>query len=74
MIMIELEPEHCKFKENVKKVKTIFIENYTNKYKDGDADKKNIEELKKIGEDRLAKLYSKHKDYNAMMAEILGWN
>ncbi len=72
MIMIELEPEHCEFKENVKKVKTIFIENYTDEYKDGDADKKIIEELKKIGEYRLAKVYSKNKDYNAMMAEILG--
>ena len=72
MIMIELEPEHCEFKENVKKVKTIFIENYTDEYKDGDADKKIIEELKKIGEYRRAKVYSKNKDYNAMMAEILG--
>ena len=73
MIMIELEPEYCEFKENVKKVKTIFIETYTDEYKDGDADKKIIEELKKIGENRLAKLYEKYKDYNAMMAEILGW-
>ena len=71
--MIELEPEHCEFKENIKKVKTIFIENYTDEDKDKDADKKIIEELKKIRENRLAKLYGKHKDYNAMMAEILGW-
>ena len=47
MIMIELEPEHCEFKENVKKVKTIFIENYTDEYKEGDADEKISEELKK---------------------------
>lgn len=74
MIMIELEPEHCEFKENVKKVKTIFIENYTDEYKEGDADEKIIEELKKIGENRLAKLYDEHKDYNGMMFAILGWN
>nr|DAX42442.1 MAG TPA: hypothetical protein [Caudoviricetes sp.] len=73
MIMIELEPEHCEFKENIKKVKTIFIENYTDEYKDGDADKKIIEELRGIGENRLAKLYDKHKDYNDMMFEISGW-
>lgn len=72
--MIELEPEHCEFKENIKKVKTIFIENYTDEDKDKDADKKIIEELKKIRENRLAKLYDKHKDYNDMMFDILGWN
>ena len=73
MLMLELEPKHCEFKENIEKVKTIFIENYTDEYKDGDADNKIIEQLKEIGENRLAKFYGKHKDYNTMMFEILGW-
>ena len=75
--MLELEPKHCEFKENIEKVKNIFIENYTeeyvSEYKDEEADKKIIEELRKIGENRLAKLYNKYKDYNDMMFEILGW-
>ena len=73
MIMIELEQEHCEIEKNKDKVDTIFDKYYVDEYKDGDADKKIIEELKKIGENRLAKLYDKYKDYNAMMAEILGW-
>ena len=73
MIMIELESGHCEIEKNKDKVDTIFDKYYVDEYKDGDADKKIIEELKKIGENRLAKLYDKYKDYNAMMAEILGW-
>ena len=74
MIMIELEPEHCEIEKNKDKVDAIFEKYYVDEYRSEDTNNKIIEELKKIGENRLAKLYSEHKDYNAMMAEILGWN
>ena len=74
MIMIELESEHCEIEKNKDKVDAIFDKYYVDEYRSEDTNNKIIEELKKIGENRLAKLYSEHKDYNAMMAEILGWN
>ena len=74
MIMIELEPEHCEIEKNKDKVDAIFDKYYVDEYRSEDTNNKIIEELKKIGENRLTKLYSEHKDYNAMMAEILGWN
>jgi hypothetical protein len=72
--MIELEPEHCEIEKNKDKVDAIFDKYYVDEYRSEDTNNKIIEELKKIEENRLAKLYSEHKDYNAMMAEILGWN
>ena len=74
MIMIKLEPEHCEIEKNKDKVDAIFDKYYVDEYRSEDTNNKIIEELKKIGENRLAKLYSEHKDYNAMIAEILGWN
>ena len=71
--MIELESEHCEIEKNKDKVDAIFDKYYVDEYRSEDTNNKIIEELKKIGENRLAKLYSEHKDYNAMMAEILGW-
>ena len=45
MIMIELEPEHCEIEKNKDKVDAIFDKYYVDEYKDGDADKKIIEEF-----------------------------
>ena len=73
MIMIELEQEHCEIEKNKDKVDAIFDKYYVDEYRSGDTNNKIIEELREIGENRLAKLYDKYKDYNAMMAEILGW-
>ena len=66
MIKIELEQKHCEIEKNKDKVDAIFDKYYVD-------DNKIIEEFERIGENRLAKLYGKHKDYNAMMDEILGW-
>ena len=74
MIMIELEQKHCEIEKNKDKVDDIFNKYYADEYRSDDTNNKIIEQLKEIGENRLAKLYGKHKDYNAMMAEILGWN
>lgn len=73
MIKIELEQEHCEIEKNKDKVGAIFDKYYVDEYRSDDTNNKIIEELRKIGENRLAKLYDKYKDYNAMMAEILGW-
>lgn len=73
MLMLELKSEHCEFKENVEKVKNIFIENYNDEYQDERDNIKIIEKLKKIGENKLARLYDKYRNYNAMLEEILGW-
>ena len=72
--MIKLEPEHCEIEKNKDKVDAIFDKYYVDEYRSEDTNNKIIEELKKIGENRLAKLYDKHKDYNDMMFDILGWN
>ena len=72
--MIELEPEHCEIEKNKDKVDAIFDKYYVDEYRSEDTNNKIIEELKKIRENRLAKLYDKHKDYNDMMFDILGWN
>ena len=71
--MIELKQEHCEIEKNKDKVCTILDKYYVDEYRSDDTNNKIIEELRKIGEKRLAKLYDKYKDYNAMMAEILGW-
>ena len=73
MIMIELEQKHCEIEKNKDKVDAIFNKYYADEYRSDDTNNKIIEELREIGENRLAKLYEKYKDYNAMMAEILGW-
>ena len=73
MIMIELEQKHCEIEKNKDKVDAIFNNYYFYEYRSDDTNNKIIEELREIGENRLAKLYEKYKDYNAMMAEILGW-
>lgn len=73
MIMIELEQKHCEIEKNKDKVGAIFDKYYVDEYRSDDTNNKIIEELREIGENRLAKLYEKYKDYNAMMAEILGW-
>ena len=74
MIMIELEQKHCEIEKNKDKVDAIFNKYYVDEYRSDDTNNKIIEELREIGENRLAKLYEKYKNYNAMMAEILGWN
>ena len=73
MIMIELEQEHCEIEKNKDKVDAICDKYYVDEYRSDDTNNKIIEELREIGENRLAKLYEKYKDYNSMMAEILGW-
>ena len=73
MIMIELKQEHCEIEKNKDKVCAILDKYYVDEYRSDDTNNKIIEELRKIGEKRLAKLYDKYKDYNTMMAEILGW-
>ena len=62
-----------KLKKNKDKVCAIFDKYYIDEYRSDDTNNKIIEELRKIVENKLAKLYDKYKDYNAMMAEILGW-
>ena len=74
MIKIELEQKHCEIEKNKDKVDAIFDKYYVDEYRSDATNNKIIEELRKIVEKRLAKLYNKYKDYNAMMAEILGWN
>ena len=71
--MIELKQEHCEIEKNKDKVCAILDKYYVDEYRSDDTNNKIIEELRKIGEKRLAKLYDKYKDYNTMMAEILGW-
>ena len=73
MIMIELKQEHCEIEKNKDKVGAIFDKYYVDEYRSDDTNNKIIEELRKIGEKRLDKLYDNYKGYNAMMAEILGW-
>lgn len=73
MIKIELKQEHCEIEKNKDKADAIFDKYYVDEYRSDDTNNKIIEELRKIGEKRLAKLYDKYKDYNDMMAEILGW-
>ena len=60
--MIELKQEHCEIEKNKDKVCTIFDKYYVDEYRSDDTNNKIIEELRKIGEKRQAKLYNKYKD------------